>query len=243
MQKLINRIRHLLIPNLETYNPKFREAVWRTAQSLQADQEILTQSVDAAWTRTVVSESAGLVAFDISALMGFSVGLQRYLFRRALERIQPSGDVTYAALERMTNFLADDKQNGFLTLSGGLRLLRESGQIYVAGADATLPFERWPQLPSNVDFVPVPIPSQFELPGGWRFTCELWNIPALAREPGRQARRIPRGGFRRLHPPGHRGRQARGHAPERPLAVPLRGRTRPLPHPRPGAGEKRQAGC
>ena len=179
---LRNRIRHLLIPNLETYNPKFREAVWRTAQSLQADQEILTQSVDAAWTRTVVSESAGLVAFDISALMGFSVGLQRYLFRRALERIQPSGDVTYAALERMTNFLADDKQNGFLTLSGGLRLLRESGQIYVAGADATLPFERWPQLPSNADLVPVPIPSQFELPGGWRFTCELWNIPALARE-------------------------------------------------------------
>ena len=56
---LRNRVRHLLIPSLETYNPKFREAAWRTAQSLTADYEILTQSVDAAWTRAVVSESAG----------------------------------------------------------------------------------------------------------------------------------------------------------------------------------------
>ncbi len=179
---LRNRIRHLLIPNLETYNPKFREAVWRTAQSLQADQEILTQSVDAAWTRAVVSESAGLVIFDMSTLTGFTLGLQRYLFRRAMERIQPSGDVSYAALDRMTSFLSDARQNGILPLSGGLRLLRESGQIYVAGVDATLPFERWPQQPASADSIPIPIPSQLELPGGWRFTCELWNIPALARE-------------------------------------------------------------
>lgn len=179
---LRNRIRHLLIPTLETYNPRFREAVWRTAQSLQADQEILNQSVDAAWARSVVHESDGLVAFDVAMLMECSVGLQRYLFRRAMERIQPLADITFATLERMTSFLADGKRNGLLPLSGGLRLLREAGQVFVAGAEAILPFERWPQMPSDADEIRVPIPSQTELPGDWRFTCELWNIPALARE-------------------------------------------------------------
>jgi tRNA(Ile)-lysidine synthase len=179
---LRNRIRHLLIPNLETYNPKFREAVWRTAQSLQADQEILTQSVDAAWTKAVVSESDGLTIFDSSALMGFPIGLTRYLFRRAIERIHPAADISYALLERAASFLQDGKVGGALPLTGGIRLLRESNQVFVAGENAILPFERWPQLPTDADSIPLEIPAQLELPGGWRFTCEPWNIPALARE-------------------------------------------------------------
>jgi tRNA(Ile)-lysidine synthase len=34
-----NRIRHLLLPTLESYNPKFREAVHRMSQSLKADHD------------------------------------------------------------------------------------------------------------------------------------------------------------------------------------------------------------
>jgi len=183
---LRNRIRHLLIPNLETYNPRFREAVWRTAQLLQTDHEILLQAVDAAWARAVVNESSGLVVFDFSALTGLSVGLQRHLFRRAVERIHPAADVTYAALDRMTAFLSDSRQNGFLHLSGGLRLLREAGQVYIAGSEATLPFERWPQLPAGADLLPLTVPSQVELPGGRKLGAEARNIPALAREQARE---------------------------------------------------------
>jgi len=179
---LRNRIRHLLIPTLETYNPKFREAVWRTAQSLTADHAILVDSVDAAWTRSVVSESAGLVIFDSTTLTGFAPGLQRYLFRRAMERINPASDITYAALERVTAFLAGPRRNSPLLFTGGIRLLREADQVFVAGESATLPFERWPQLSVGADLVPLNPPCQIELPGGWRFTCEKWNIPALARE-------------------------------------------------------------
>lgn len=177
---LRNRIRHLLIPTLETYNPKFREAAWRAAQSLTADHEILTQSVDAAWKRAVVSESDGLIIFDSSTLTEYPVGLHRYLFRRAIERISPASDITYAALDRVTAFIQDGK--GVLPLNGGIRLLREASQIFVAGEAAILPFERWPQLPSEMDSIPLEFPCQMELPGGWKFNCELWNIPALALE-------------------------------------------------------------
>jgi tRNA(Ile)-lysidine synthase len=179
---LRNRIRHLLIPTLETYNQKFREAAWRTAQSLTADHEILTQSVDVAWTRSVVSESDGLVIFDSSILTGFPLGLHRYLFRRAIERINPAADITYAVLDRVTSFLQNGKKGGALPLNGGIRLLREANQIFVVGEAAVLPFERWPQLPTDADVIPLTIPCQVELPGGWKFTCESWNIPALALE-------------------------------------------------------------
>jgi tRNA(Ile)-lysidine synthase len=179
---LRNRIRHLLIPSLETYNPKFREAVWRTSQSLAADHAILADAVDAAWMRAVVSESTGLVIFDSTTLAGFAPGLQRYLFRRAMERISPASDITSATLERVTAFLAGPKRNSPLLLNGGIRLLREADQVFVAGESAVLPFERWPQLSAGADSFPLNPPCQVDLPGGWRFTCEPWNIPALARE-------------------------------------------------------------
>ena len=41
---LRNRLRNILIPTLETYNPKFREAVWRTVQSLNSDYAILKRN-------------------------------------------------------------------------------------------------------------------------------------------------------------------------------------------------------
>jgi len=179
---LRNRIRHLLIPNLETYNPKFREAVWRTAQSLNADREIIIHSVDAAWTRAVVSESDGLVIFDSAALTGLSLGLTRYLFRRAIERIHPAADITYALLDRVTSFLQNGKAGGSLPLSGNLRILREGRQVFVAGENTVLPFEAWPQFPTDADSIPISVPSRVDLPGGWRLTSESWNIPALARE-------------------------------------------------------------
>lgn len=179
---LRNRIRHLLIPTLETYNPKFRAAVWRASQSLSADYEILVQAIETAWRRAAVSESDGLIVFDASALAEFPPGLQRHLFRRALERVHPAGDITFAMLERAAAFLREDRANGAHPLSGGIRLLKEAGQVFVAGESAFLPFERWPQMPAEADSIPLDLPCQVDLPGGWRLTCESWNIPALARE-------------------------------------------------------------
>lgn len=182
MNFLRNRIRHLLIPNLETYNPKFREAAWRTAQLLAADHATVMEAADAAWKRVVVNESTGLTIFDAPALLGLSLGLQRNLLRRSLERIGPLDDATYQTLERATAFLTDSKRPAQLALGGGIRLMREAGQFIVAGSEAVLPFERWPQLPAEAESIPLELPCQVELSGGWKFTGEKWNIPALAWE-------------------------------------------------------------
>src|ERR1051325_10132421 len=43
-----NRLRHLLIPTLESYNPRFREIIWRTSRALAADYEILAHVLEEA---------------------------------------------------------------------------------------------------------------------------------------------------------------------------------------------------
>ncbi len=178
-----NRLRHLLIPTLESYNPRFREVIWRTSRSLAGDHEIVSQVLEDAWKEVVTQETRDYVAFDSSALTKHRLGLQRNLIRRAMERLHPDNlDAGFAVLERATDFLTDPERRARMDLSKGLHLLREGALIYVVAGNITLPVERWPQLPEEKLVIPLSIPDQVELSGGWRLSCERWNIPSLAME-------------------------------------------------------------
>jgi tRNA(Ile)-lysidine synthase len=181
-----NRLRHLLIPTLESYNPRLREVVWRTSSSLAGDYEILSDVLDEAWQTCVVQETADFVAFDSSALTKQRVGLQRNLIRCAIERISPDDlDVSYAALERAANFINNENRRVRVDLFGDLHMLREGLLIYVVSGNVTLPIERWPQMPEGSNTIPLKIPSLVTLSGGWKLTCERWNIASLAMEQAR----------------------------------------------------------
>jgi tRNA(Ile)-lysidine synthase len=181
-----NRLRHLLIPALESYNPRFRETIWRTSKSLAGDHEIVSQIIADAWKDVVAQETADYVAFDASALTKQRLGLQRNLIRRAMERLHPGQpDITYAALERAADFLADPAHPTRMDLTRGLHLLREGALVYVVAGNITLPIERWPQLPEEKSVIPVNIPDLVELSGGWKLGCERWNIASLAMEEAR----------------------------------------------------------
>jgi len=181
-----NRLRHLLIPALESYNPRIREVIWRTSRSLAGDHEIVAQVLDDAWKECVAQETSDFIAFDSSALTGHRLGLQRNLIRRAMERLHPDNlDAGFAALERATDFIVDPSRPMRMDLSKGLHLLREGALIYVVAGNVTLPIERWPQLPEEMTAIPLQIPAQVELSGGWKFSCERWNIASLAMEEAR----------------------------------------------------------
>ncbi|MFZ5819527.1 MAG: tRNA lysidine(34) synthetase TilS [Chloroflexota bacterium] len=183
---LRNRLRHLLIPELESYNPRFREAVWRASRSLEGDYASLMELLETSWVACVLSEQPGLVAFDAGLLCSYAPGLQRNLIRRALDWVAPGHtDMRFSMLDRAVGFLAT-REYGRMDLTGGARLFREGDQVYVAGQDVELPFERWPQLPKDARSLRLPIPGQLDLGGGWRLTCEQWRLPSLAMQQSQQ---------------------------------------------------------
>jgi len=180
-----NRLRHLLIPTLESYNQRFREAIWRTSRSLTSDYEILAEILDNAWGVCVVEENSGFITFDSSTLSEQPLGLQRNLIRRAVEHVHPDDlDINYAALERATNFISgpDMMHHIRMDLTGGVHLLREGALIYVAAKNVTLPIERWPQMPDESNVISLKIPGMVKLSGGWKLNCERWNMASLATE-------------------------------------------------------------
>lgn len=176
-----NRLRNLLIPTLETYNPKFREAVWRSVQTLKADYALLRETLDNAWAGCVTSEAPDLIIFDIPHMTTHSLGLQRNLARRAIETLRPGHEITYAILQRATAFINNSTATR-TDLTGGLILFREGRSLYLSTPGVDLPFDKWPQIPEEAEPIKVIIPGGVELSGGWRFSCESWRLPALARE-------------------------------------------------------------
>jgi tRNA(Ile)-lysidine synthase len=181
-----NRLRHLLIPTLESYNPRFREVLWRTSRSLAGDHEILAHVLDEAWKKCVVQENPDFIALDSAALQQQLVGLQRSLVRRAIECLRPGDlDINYATLERAAQFIAESHERSRLNLPGDLHMLREGLLIYVVAGDTTLPVERWPQMPDDGNTISLKIPGSITLSGGWKLSCERWNIASLAMEQAR----------------------------------------------------------
>jgi tRNA(Ile)-lysidine synthase len=178
---LRNRLRHALIPMLETYNPRFREAVWRSVQSLAGDHALLNEILEAWWQKCVIAEKDGYVMFDLPLLLLRPAGLQRDLLRRAAERLLPGQEMVYAVLERGAAFAAD-KDRLRMELSGGLILFREGESLYLARPGAELQFDRWPQMPAQRDSIPLSLPGQVDLSGGWHFFSEKWRLPSLAKD-------------------------------------------------------------
>ena len=181
-----NRLRNQLIPVLESYNPRFREAVKRTSLSLSGDHEILSDVLDDAWKECIVQQTADFISFDSTALTKHPLGLQRHLLRRAIESIHPdNSDVTFATLERAANFLNSQTQRPRIDLTGGLHLLREGLLIYLLADTSDLPIERWPQMPDDANTIPLSLPNAVTLSGGWKLTCERWNMASLAMDQAR----------------------------------------------------------
>jgi tRNA(Ile)-lysidine synthase len=176
-----NRIRHLLIPSLESYNPKFREAVIRMTESLKGDYAFLVETLDKAWHETVAAQDEEIITFDSDLLCQHSIGLQRNLVKQAMQILRPGVDISFSVLERATNMINSAAESPRVDLKGGLRMFRELNCVYICTVDAELPFNLWPQM-TGMNAAPVPVPGQVVLAGGWKLNCERWRIPALARE-------------------------------------------------------------
>jgi tRNA(Ile)-lysidine synthase len=165
---LRNRLRHELIPQIETYNPGFRQALWRTAQSLSADYALLNEMLESEWERAIHRESGDCVAFDLGYLSQRPHAVQRSLVRRAAERLVPTWEATFLALEHAATFIAD-RAGTRVDLGGGLMLIHEGELLYVCRDVASLPFEAWPQMPLQVDSIQISLAGSEMLQNRWRF--------------------------------------------------------------------------
>lgn len=122
-----NRVRHQLLPLLESLNPGFRAMLLRSSDVISADLQFIEEQVDSAWPLVVTTEQRDAITLDIPALLQLPIALQRHLLRRVTARLSSGQSPLelrhYALIDDLFHRVAD-RQPRALHLPRDIRLTR-----------------------------------------------------------------------------------------------------------------------
>ena len=171
-----NRIRHELLPLLETYNPGIRQILLRTARIMTAEVDLLAEMVTKAWESVFEPQGESALLMRVEAMERRPLALQRALLRSAIKNLQPSArDVSFDTIERGLQFVSDPMRPASRPLISGLMLKNLGEDVLLYDTDSAIVYERLPQLIESTQ-VEVPMPGEMELVGGWNLTATSESI-------------------------------------------------------------------
>jgi tRNA(Ile)-lysidine synthase len=169
---LRNRVRHELLPLLESLNPGIRPMLLRNAEVTRVDLDWIEEQVTWLWPRIVRSEGQEVITLDVDGLWKLPLSLQRHLLRRAAEMLCSGQSPLELRHYRLIEELC---QRG---ASGEERALHLPGQLTVSRRLNLLTIERRATRREQRVFsaaqetVILPIPGRIIVPGtGWLATA------------------------------------------------------------------------
>ncbi len=167
-----NRLRHDLLPYLQTYNPQVKELLVRTAASLAEDESVLQAAAVQAWQACRAPAAPGWTGLDCAGLANLPLGLQRRVVRLALDGLRGLRDIDFPAVERVLSLL-DSAAGRQVNVQAGLTAFRLGERILI-GSGRQPPLDFFPQLAEEACLLDAP--GEVALAGGWKLTAE-W-VPA-----------------------------------------------------------------
>ncbi len=179
-----NRLRHELLPLLETYNPNIRTLLRRTASVAKADYALIAAARDTAWTRLVQKADAQAITFEREGWRELPLSLRRATLRQAAYRLRPQlRDVDFVHIQAAVDVATDGTTGAQATLPQGLCLTVGYETLRIADAATEPPPPDQPLL-WQTDPLPVSVPGQTTLPPApssspappvWQLEAQMWS--------------------------------------------------------------------
>jgi tRNA(Ile)-lysidine synthetase-like protein len=174
-----NRLRHELIPYLETYNVNIREVLRRSASVIAADYELLRGQLDIAWQQVVRVESDQAITFDLLDWRALPLALRRSTLREAIHRLRRAlRNIDFVHVENAVGILERAGTGVQAALPQGLMLTIGYNTFTVADQD----YRALPDLPllPVEQHVSVALPGRTRLPGSsWVLEAQVLPRPAV----------------------------------------------------------------
>jgi tRNA(Ile)-lysidine synthase len=175
---LRNRLRHQLLPELETYNPNIRQILRRTATVVTAEVELLNDHVEQAWP-TLVKEwrdQTGAITridFNLPAWRELPLALQRSTLRKAGQTLRRSlRDISFEHIETAVQIAQSGPTGAQVTLPQNLLLTVSYNRLIIANIGGANVFLA--DTPRLVTPEPVPV----NLPGVTPLPHSQWQLKA-----------------------------------------------------------------
>ena len=184
---LRNRIRHELLPLLESLNPGIRSTLLRNAEVMRVDLGWIEAQVDACWSTVVLEEQDESIKLRLDALLELPLSLQRHLLRRVTAQLcagqSPLELRHYLLIERLCH--GDAKST--INQAPAERMLDLPGRLHVIRHFNEIEFKRLPDMGASriagTQFIApheenaiaqLPIPGCLEVPETpWLASAEL----------------------------------------------------------------------
>lgn len=171
-----NRLRHELIPYLETYNPNIRQVLQNTASVVAADTQVLEDQLNRVWKTVAQNETYEKIVFDLQAWLKLPLGFKRSTLRRTIYQLRHQlRDISFINVEKAIEVINKGQTGAQVTLPQGL-ILTVSYNTFIINTiekPASLTDFNDPQL-FETQRLHVNIPGQTALPStGWRLEARL----------------------------------------------------------------------
>lgn len=131
-----NRIRKELMPVLETYNPKIREALARLAGSAEEDRAYFRDAAEDAAARAVTEIGEGYLILSGKVLRELPGAVRKRLYVQALSELGFKEDFTYAHLSKADELLRGDSPSAKILLPHGFYITRRYEDLKFVSAEA-----------------------------------------------------------------------------------------------------------
>ncbi len=164
-----NRIRHELLPILETYNPQFRERLSNTAEVVTLEDDFMLEMTEAAWKTALLESGSAYLVFDRKAITALSPAILRRLLRKALKTINASlRDIDFTLIARASNFCFSPSRTNHIDLAAGIEMFYYLKDRLVIALREDALHELWPQAAGDED-TPITLPGITRLNETWLF--------------------------------------------------------------------------
>lgn len=171
-----NRLRHELIPYLETYNPKFRQVLQNSARVVTADTEILNEHLEKAWRSVISQESLKKIEIDLHKWLDLPLAMKRSTLRRAVHSLRRSlRDLNFEHVETAIGIIETGSTGAKATLPQGLLLTISYDTIIIAPEEiaSSLSQVNLPHLATG-EALPLRLPGETSLPHtNWQIKANL----------------------------------------------------------------------
>lgn len=170
-----NRLRHELLPLLESYNPQVRDSLLRMARGMAGDHEVLEAATADAWEQVQARSGAGYVSLDLAAFRGLLRGMQRRVLRTAVAQLRPDlRDVDFLSIERGVSFLNVPSRTREMDMLQNIHLLVDDKRAVLAETDALIVDENAPRMDTAQELL-LDVPGTVSLQG-WCISADYVDL-------------------------------------------------------------------
>ncbi len=174
---LRNRVRHELLPVLQTYNPQIKARIFSLGQVVEDGMRILQPVVEEAFNRTIIQQEEDWLAFSTELLRSFSPELIAFILHHGVHVLQPhSEDINRAAIERCVEQIQSSRSDGMLVLGDGIELIFAQKRLYLRSRHAEINAAEFPAMDSDRKYF-LDAPGEIQLSDGWVLQVERITNP------------------------------------------------------------------